>query len=473
MDHKIFMVLGILFVFILFQNTNGMLTIKEQETLKHIFRWNWDIILHLLQTNFPNINSNNFITEIQFWKPEITHISYAPLKNHIVDLKNNGIEFWYLDDAMTFHLQFYWIYDLGLLPFSGTAEAVIKVKNLIYAVDFAHAEADAKISRSEWEIVQLETYNNFIAKLFGIDAVLKKELSEKWKTTVMPHIEKQILPQLNEYFKIRYPVQKNMMFAYFDYHHSITIHEKLMDIKITEDGSLECLYESRAEKIPNESQIISYKNDSSYGMRHQVNAALFGFLLNNIFTAFYPRFTFTNSMIPPEKRFALTGREFMQVVPDFYMMNGDVPIILNITASVGNMEWKAISDEIVEIRAWEFDIDFMYNNENIVSAKIQIGGHFTPHIEIQRGSNSGMVNFKIIKLWPKIREITHYKYTTVLKTGLENYLNLGLNEWLKPLLQDEMLGNGLYIEAPFVLDAEKTYCKVDNDLLITFLNPAY
>ncbi len=428
---------------------------REQSSLKRLSTWNFDLMLHLLETNFPNLDGSSGISSLQLLTPRVTVTYIAPASQPTFDTKENRLSYSYPGRAMSFKLSFYWVLTFLVLPVSGTAEAEFTVEDIKYGLTFSGKNVQPSIS-AKWTVNSVTVENNLVASLLGIANTLKDTLNERWNQVAISHFNSVILPLVADYFKVRFPQEYNMVISYFDSEHTLVHPYNLSSFTV---GEADLLYSySAAASIPAASKSAS---DEPFAMQYHLGNDEVLRTVRELFEKLYPTIALDSSSIPADCSFQLNARQFAQVIPDFFMQFGNVNLKAQVVlASTKNAEIAAVGHKQIRVKGIHFNVTFMYGETKLVTGVLCISGLFSPVVAIAAGERTALLKLSIDAMGVKVKDVQKFGYFSVVKVGLQSYVQSALDNWVAESFKQQVLGNGIYLELDSVLDPTKSYAEV-------------
>jgi hypothetical protein len=284
---------------------------------------------------------------------------------------------------------------------------------------------------------------------------------------IVNHLKKEIAKKTNSYMKVWYPHQYNVMLSYYDYAHTINYQYNLSRTLI---GTTDFIGYTLSNNDSSNENLISELQSTNIGhYNYYFPISLATKSLSTVFNKFYSEFTLTNENITSQSLFRLKGRQFAQVLPDFYMSKGDVNLTLNIKVVDHNVKAKANGD-VLNISGLVIEQVYMHGEEYLLKVSTKVSGEFTGALLIHPGDNSGLINLAIQSLKGESSSFVTYKYTVLYKEGFRRYFQNALDNWIKPLFNKKVLGNGIYVEDTKPIDTQRSKVTFENEFIAALLN---
>ena len=434
------------------------ITVKEQSNVKALSTWNFRILLHLLERNFPNIDSTHGLAEMQFLNPELVVNYVAPEAEPVFLPQENAVRFEYPKTTFTFTMKFCWIYTLAIFPISGSLDTVISATDVLYTLQYKGASVIPKIS-AKWTIHNVTIHENLIAESLGIGPALKDAITKQWDEVAVAYINFKLVPGMKEYFRIKYPDEHNLIVSYFDSNHMLTYHYTLNRFQVNSDN----VQYSYQGSLQSAAPYTRNSDPESYAVNYFFPTETFTTIVQNLFGILFPNFDLSNDDIAEDVTFRLNAQQLAQVVPDFLISEGNV----NVTARIVNLPHQVsierVSNSAVKIEGLQFCLTFMHEGVRIVTGNIELSGTFAPIVNIIPGQNSAMFHLRADALHAKVLSMEAFHYKSILKSGLERYVEYAFDDWIKKTYSTGVLGNGIYLEFDEELCPHKSYAEMTDE----------
>ena len=442
--------------------------IIEKPLSKDVFTQNFKLLFHLLELYPPVLINSTWLGSIQFVNLKFSNVTYVGTTG--VNYRSDHNMLVLSDPGKTFSLHFscYWVYTIFGFSMSGKVDGLINVYDVYYELNYSPTNVTSELRSILFDIERLDVTGNFIANLIGIPYELKISLKKLLKVDIVKHLKKEITSKTTNYMREWYPHKYNSILSYYDYEHTINYQYNLSKTII---GTIDIIIHTFTKNGYSHENLISNLQATDLGhYNYYFPLSLATESLSTVFNKSYSKFNLTNENITSDSLFKLNGRQFAQVLPDFYMLKGNVNLTLNVEVVGHNIKAEVINKDRLRISGLVIKQVYRYEGETLLEVYTTVSGEFSGILLIHPGDNSGLINLAIQSLKGESSSFLTHEYKVLHKEGFKRYFQGALDNWIKPVFNKRVLGNGIYVEDTKALDSKRSKVVFENGFIVALLN---